>query len=184
MVKVKELMIPIQEYVRVTEDQKLINVFHALKNYHDTKDKAQPCHRDVLVFSDADEFLGKITMIDIFKALEPNYQQLEKTSYSHEVLTGEYVAKQFKDFGLWTNTLQEICSNGAALSVSEVMHKPVAGEYIDEDDSIEKAVHLYIVGVHQPLIVRNNGKVTGVLRFGDLFNEMMKRMLVCQSGQN
>jgi len=35
------------------------------------------------------------------------------------------------------------------------------------------------MGVHQPLIVKKGDKVTGLLRFGDLFEIVRKQMLAC-----
>jgi hypothetical protein len=38
------------------------------------------------------------------------------------------------------------------------------------------------MGVHQPVIVADGGKVTGILRFGDLFEVVRERLLKCKIG--
>ena len=38
---------------------------------------------------------------------------------------------------------------------------------------------MYMVGTPQPLIVRRDGKITGVLRMSDVFNEIIGRMNTC-----
>jgi Mg2+/Co2+ transporter CorC len=75
--------------------------------------------------------------------------------------------------------IQNLCERGANIKISEIMHVPSDVEYIQEDDSLEKALHEYVMGVHQPLIVKNGDTVTGVLRFCDLFEVIRDRMLSC-----
>ena len=57
------------------------------------------------------------------------------------------------------------------------MHIPEEVEYIQERDTLEKALNKFVIGVHQPLIVKKGDKVTGVLRFGDLFEIVRSRLL-------
>jgi hypothetical protein len=59
------------------------------------------------------------------------------------------------------------------------MHVPGEADYISEADSIELALHKYVMGVHQPLIVKKKDTVAGVLRFGDVFEVIRKAMLSC-----
>ena len=82
-------------------------------------------------------------------------------------LTDEFVMKAARDFDLWLEPAQTLCERGSRLRVSDVMHTPEKVEYIKETATLDKALHLYVMGIHQPLIVKNeDGKVTGVLRFG------------------
>ena len=58
------------------------------------------------------------------------------------------------------------------------MHIPEKIEYIKEEENLEKAMHIYIMGVHQPLLVINaDNEVTGVLRFGDIFEAFRQSLL-------
>jgi hypothetical protein len=53
-------------------------------------------------------------------------------------------------------------------------------EYIEETATLENALHLYVMGIHQPLIVNDkDGNVTGLLRFGDVFEVVRQRLLGC-----
>lgn len=117
-------------------------------------------------------------MLDIFRALEPNYKKLFR-NYEDGTLTKDYVINAIRDFDLWMEPMKSICERGVNLKVSEIMHVPVDHEYLQEDDSLEKALHEYVMGVHQPMIVKKGNTVTGVLRFGDLFEVIRKEMLAC-----
>jgi hypothetical protein len=60
------------------------------------------------------------------------------------------------------------------------MHTPKKMEYLEESATLENALHLYVMGIHQPLIVNNkDGKVIGLLRFGDVFEVIRQRLLRC-----
>jgi hypothetical protein len=178
MTKVSELMIPVSEYVTVPLKSTLLEVFMALNA---GRRGAGRSHRDVLVADPEGRVVGKITMLEVFKALEPNYKKLVNGTTSHDALTREYVARVFRDFDLWTESLADLCGRCALMPAAEVMHEPLAGEFVDADDDLEKAVHRYVIGVRQPLLVRDKGRVAGVLRFGDLFEEVSKRMLACNA---
>lgn len=172
---IKTVMIPLLDYVTIKETDTVYDVFQVLEN---NKSDGRHAHRDVIVVDDNGKFKGKVTMLDIFRTLEPNYKKLFK-NYKDGTLTKDYVINAIRDFNLWTEPMKNICERGANIKVSEIMHVPVASEYLQEDDSLEKALHEYVMGVHQPMIVKKGDTVTGVLRFGDLFEVIREEMLSC-----
>ena len=176
-IQVKEIIIPVLDYVTVQKENTLVEVLQALEQSR--KSEREHAHRDAIVVDANGEFIGKLTMIDVFRALEPNYAKVEQQQ-EKGTLTDEFVMKAAKDFNLWVEPTQTICERGGRLNVSEVMHIPEKMEYIKETDSLDNALHLYVMGTHQPLIVKNDkGKVTGVLRFGDVFEAVRQRLLSC-----
>ena len=94
-------------------------------------------------------------------------------------LTRDFVMKAVKEFNLWAEPEADICQRGARKSVAEVMHTPRSVEFLQEEDTLEKALNLYVMGVHQPLIVKRGETVTGILRFGDMFEVVRKALLNC-----
>ena len=175
--QVKEIMIPILNYVTVQKENTLVEVLQSLEQAR--KSENDHAHRDVIVVDANGVFIGKVTMIDVFRALEPNYSKVEQ-GQDKGVLTADFVMKAAKDFNLWIEPTQTICERGGRLTVSDVMHTPEKMEYIEESATLENALHLYVMGIHQPLIVNNkDGKVTGLLRFGDVFEVIRQRLLNC-----
>ncbi|HKI80226.1 MAG TPA: CBS domain-containing protein [Pseudodesulfovibrio sp.] len=168
--KVKELMTPVDDYQTLGTDATLGDVAAAIK---------PDGHRDILIVDGQGDFAGVLTMSDIITTLEPNYKKLFKKNLQSETLSNRYVAEQFKEFNLWSDTLNNICARGAKIKVTDAMHVPEEGHYINEDNDLEYGVHMYMVGTPQPLIVRNNGQVTGVLRMSDVFKEIIGRMHTC-----
>jgi predicted transcriptional regulator len=168
--KVKELMTPVGDYQTLGKNATLGDVASVL----------QPgSHRDILIVDEQGDFAGVLTMSDIITTLEPNYKKLFKKNLQSETLSNRYVAEQFKEFNLWADTLNNICAKGVKIKVTDAMHVPEEGHYINEDNDLEYGVHMYMVGTPQPLIVRKNGQVTGVLRMSDVFKEIIGRMHTC-----
>ena len=172
---IKTVMTPLLDYVTLKETDTVYDVFQVLEK---NKSDSRQSHRDVIVVDDNGKFKGKVTMLDIFRSLEPNYKKLFKT-YKDGTLTKDHVINSIRDFNLLMEPMQNICERGANIKISEIMHVPGDVEYLQEDDSLEKALHEYVMGVHQPLIVKKGDTVTGVLRFGDLFEVIRDQMLAC-----
>lgn len=170
-------MTPIQDYETIREDQTLYDAFKILD---EAKSDNRPARRDLIVVDANGDFKGKVTMIDIFRALEPSYEKLNK-SFEGNTLTKDFVLKAIKDFDLWLEPVKNLCERGAHIQIDKVMHKPEQVEYINETESLENALHKYVMDVHQPLIVINDeGTVTGVLRFEDLYRVISENMLTCR----
>ena len=169
-------MTHIADYKTINEDKTLYDVFQILEA---ETSSGKPEHRDLIVLDSAGDFKGKVTMLDIFKALEPNYKKLD-TNITNGTFTKDYILKAIKDFNLWLEPVKNLCERGSGIKISNVMHTPKEHEYVDEEDSLEKALHEYVTGVHQPLIVRQGDQVTGILRFEDLYEVIREHMLACK----
>lgn len=174
-ISVKDIMIPISNYVTVKPKDNLVTVLQALESARQANAHA---HRDAIVIDEGGTFIGKVTMLDIFRALEPNYRKMTGNKGAG-TLTKEFVMKAVKEFNLWMEPEATICQRGAKKTVAEVMHTPRSIEFLQEEDTLEKALNLYVMQVHQPLIVKNGDTVTGVLRFGDIFEVVRKTLLAC-----
>ncbi len=168
--KIKELMTPVSEYTTLKTDATLSDVVTKL---------ADSKHRDVFVVDDNGDCKGILTMTDIMIALEPNYKKIMGKDAGSDILTNRLVGDLFAEYDLWADTLNELCKKGLSTQISEAMYVPSDNEFLNEEEDLEQGVHRYIAGMHQPLIVRSNGKITGVLRLADLFEEIKTRMLSC-----
>jgi Mg2+/Co2+ transporter CorC len=173
---VKDVMIPIADYVTVKKEHNLTDVLLAFEKKRQTH--GGHAHRDAIVVDEGGRFVGKVTIIDIFRSLEPNYRKVRREQKGY-TLTDGFVKEAIKEFKLWMEPAEDICQRGSKVTVAEAMHVPEKSEYIKEDDNLEKALNYYVMGVHQPLIVKKGEDVTGVLRFGDIFEIVRERLLSC-----
>lgn len=174
---VKDVMIPIENYVTVTKEATIFDLFQALEA---SKGSQQAhAHRDAVVLDQKGKFLGKVTMSGIFRVLEPKYNKINIDAIieaGRGRLTREMFAT-YRDLDLWVEPSKTICERSGSSLVSEAVHIPEDNEYIQEQESIERALHLYVLGAEQPLIVKDGDKVTGMLRFGDVFEVVRENLL-------
>ena len=170
----KDIMIPISNYVTVKKEDHLVQVLKAIEAKRITE--GGHAHRDAIVVDENGCFIGKVTMIDIFRALEPNYKKVSKERFKG-TLTDTFVREAVKEFKLWMEPVENIFQRGDRVAVGDLMHVPDQTEYLKEDDNLEKALNYFVMGVHQPLIVKNGDEVTGILRFGDVFEVVRERLL-------
>jgi Mg2+/Co2+ transporter CorC len=178
--QVRDVMIPIKNYVTVHEEDSLYDVIQVLETSK-AANKGR-AHRDAIVMDEKGKLIGKVTMFDIFRALETNYNKIDVNKIiagGHGRLTEEMIKTATEGFDFWVAPAETICERGKSMEVSEIMHIPTGNEYIMENESLEKALHQYVLGAHQPLIVKKDDTVTGMLRFGDIFEVIRENLLTC-----
>ena len=168
--KVKDLMIPIGELTTLGVDAELGDVAKALQ---------EAKHRDVVIIDARGAFAGILTMTDILLELEPNYKKLAGSEVDTDTLAKRYVQDIFKEYNLWADALPNLCRKGCETKVSEAMYVPPESERVGEEEDLEVALHRFILGTHQPLVVGDKKEVTGIIRLTDVFDEIIKRMYTC-----
>ncbi len=177
--KVSEVMVPISDYATISEDATLAE---AIKELHESqKDtKYTRKHRAILAYNKDSNITGKVSFRCIFKALEPKYRQFEHSENIGSIglsrfgFSSDFISSLVENYGLWDETLEELVSKASNIKIKEIMYTPSNSEYVDEDSPVAEAVHQFIMGCHQSLLVTKDGGVTGIVRLVDLFD------LVCE----
>jgi CBS domain-containing protein len=178
---VKELMVPLEKYAAVPETASMHEAVLALEKAQQEFDQARYRHRAVLVYDKNNQIVGKVSQLDILKALEPKYELIDDTKsisrlgYSRQLLT-----KMMEQFNLWNKPLDDICKKARNIKVEDFMYTPTEGEYIDENATLDQGVHQLIVGHHQSLLVARGKEIVGVLRVTDVFIEICNIIKSCE----
>ena len=179
--KVKELMVPLAEYATVSEDATLNEAILALDESQNRVSESREKHRAILVLDKDRHLVGKLTQWDVSAGIEPGYRSVETiTEKPHFGLSPEYLRTMMQDFGLWKKPLEDLCRKASEIRVKDIMSKPAPGEYIDEEASLDEAIHLLVMGHHLSLIVKKEDAVTGILRMSDVFTEICNLVKVCK----
>lgn len=171
--KVKEIMIPLSDYATVSEDDTLAAAIRVLKKAREDKKYAHK-HRAVLVYDKNKMIVGKVSIRCILQSLEPKYCHIQNPD-GHDIglsrfgFSNDFLNSMVKNFCLWDESLEELVKHASKLKVKNIMYTPSNGEYVDEEASVAEAVHQFILGCHQSLLVTKEKKVTGVLRLVDMF---------------
>jgi hypothetical protein len=174
--KVKDLMLPLNEYALIDEDATLFDAFFGLEEaqskVHDDK---QP-HRAILVLNKEREVVGKIGHLAFLKALEPKYSNLGNLSaLSQARISPEYIESIMEDFRFWDGDIADICKRSKKVKVKDVMH-PIT-ENIDEEATLMDAIHRIIIWQCLSVLVTRGSVVVGILRLSDIFDEIANCIL-------
>ncbi len=173
--RVKELMVPIEEYAVVREDSTLVE---ALGKMAESSKSSILSHghqaRAVLVNNFRGDIVGVLGHMDFLRALEPKYNMLGDLGVlSKADLNIEILDSMFELLGFWKGSLDNMCRRAALIEVKHLM-RPIKLS-ISEDAPITEAIHKMIMWQAMRVLVTRNDKVIGVLRLADLFNEAANR---------
>lgn len=177
--KVKEMMIPLSDYATVSEDENLLSAITVLKQTWNDSDLNHK-HRAILAFDKDDHIVGKLGIREILKALEPKYRQFEHEENPGSIglsrfgFNTDFLSSLVDKLDLWDESMEDLIRKASKLTVSKIMYTPSKGEYVDKNAPIAEAVHQFILGCHQSLLVLDSDKVVGILRLTDIFD------LVCE----
>ncbi len=173
--KVKEVMIPLSDYATVSEDGTFVDAIRILKDaLKDTKHIRK--HRALLVYDKNNSIIGKVSFRCFFKALEPKYCQFEHSDDAGSVglsrfgFSDDFINSLVESFCLWDETLENLVKSSSKMKIKDIMYTPSNSEYVDMDAPVAEAVHQFILGCHQSLLVTKNDEVVGVIRLADLFD--------------
>jgi CBS domain-containing protein len=180
--RVKEMMIPLAEYATVPEDANLLEVAMALDSANAGVDQKDYLHRAILVLDQTGHIVGKVSQHDILIALEQNYKKIaekEKGALDRFGLSNMFIKYAMKEYNLWDKPLDHLCKKAIQRKVIDFMYTPTEGEFIDENEPLNKAVHKLIIGKHHSLLVTQRGKISGVLRLSDVFEKITGALKEC-----
>ncbi len=178
---VKDMMVPLTEFVSVSEDDSLFDAVQALEKAFDIHDGMKSPQKAIIVSGKDGKVVGKVGYLDVIRALEPKYDQMDSSrALSRFGFNAKFINSMFKQFNLWNKPLDEICQKAVQIKVKQFMYTLTEGEYVDQDASLNDAVHKLIVGSHQSLLVTKEKEIVGVLRLKNVFKEICSRINACK----
>jgi CBS domain-containing protein len=174
----KELMVPLHEYATVPETANLADAIVALERAQQAFDHTKYRHRAILVFNKISRPIGKISQIDALTALEPKYKEIYgqagRSSFSH--FSRMFINSMIEHHRLFDSTLDDLRTKAAKIRVVDFMHTLSADACIDENSTLDEAIHILIMGHQQSLLVTREGKIVGILRLTDVFSAVFQSL--------
>ena len=179
---VKDLMGPISEYATVPEEATLYESVLALEKAQEQFQQSRYSHRAVLVLDKNKRVIGKLSQMDFLCALEPrdaNLDQIRK--FKQYGFTRKAVALQQEEYLKSSPPILDVYSKAAKLKVTDLMQRPPEGEYVDENTSLDMALHQLTTGSNLSLLVTRDADIVGVLRLADVFAVVFHAMKESES---
>lgn len=180
---VKNMMVALEEYETISQDATLQEAVVVLDKAQAEFGKHPHEHRALLVVDGEGRIVGKLSQHDFIKALEPNYERMEKEWKIRLSRFGggdPYVKNALKEFGLWQKPLQNLCARAFQVRVKDIMYTPGEGEFVDVEASMDEAIHRMIIGRHHSLLVIHEEEIVGILRLADVFELVSQEMKQCR----
>jgi CBS-domain-containing membrane protein len=179
--RVKDVMVPIEEYEKVDVHALLCDVLVVLKkNYENAKSGAPgQFHNTVFVTDRSKKIVGKISMYDLIRGLVPeSSKHLEFPKRGSYVRTSrvweveERTDELLEQIGWLSRSFVDLVKQEAQKKVKDIM-APV-DPILKEEDTINQAIYLmFNKNIRQPLVVRK-GEVVGVLDLMRVFSELLE----------
>ncbi len=173
--RVKDLMVPLDQYAVVSQDATLFDAVRALEQAHESLPAGRQPYRAVLVIDEKKRIVGKIGQLAFLTALEPRYSIVgDLESLARAGVSDEFVSSMMEHYRFFQDDLTDLCARAKGLSVKDVMH-PVT-ESIDENATLAEAIHKIIVWQTLSILVTRGPDMVGLLRLSDLFDEITAQM--------
>ena len=180
-IMVKELMVPLAEYATVSEEATLSDAVLALEKARKSVEADREKHRAVLVLDKKGRVVGKLDQWAVVWALEPRYKLMgsikETSRYG---FSPNFLRSMIDYYDLWRKPLEGLCRNAAQMKVKDIMQTPTEGEYVEENVSLDTAIHQLVMGRHQSLLVTRGEDIVGVLRLSDVFKKICDSIKDCK----
>jgi len=180
---VKDMMVPLSEYATVSEDATLYDAIISLEEAQEKFDQTKYRHRAILIYDKNRHITGKVSQLDILRALEPKYDEIGGgRGVSHYGFSKKFLRSLREQFRLFDKPMEDICKEAALSKVKNIMYTPTEGEYVKEHDTLDVGIHRLVMGHHQCLLVTKEGdikNIIGILRKTDVFMEICETIKSC-----
>jgi DNA-binding response OmpR family regulator len=179
----KGIMVPLEEYATVSEDENILEAIKALEDAQRAFDPKRYRHRAVLVTDKQNRVVGKLSQHDIIQALEPRYKETKahkKGALDHLGFGSKFIEAVSLQYSQWDKPLQNLYKKAFEQKVKSFMYKPTQGEYINVSASMDETIHQLIVGKHHSLLVTDGATIVGVVRLTDVFEFICLRLKTMQ----
>lgn len=179
---VKELMVPISEYATVPEGATLFEAVLALEKAQEQFQQNRYSHRAVLIMDKTNKVIGKLSQMDFLTALESRDANLEQIfNLTRFGFSRKAIALQREQYLKTSPPIPDLYSDVAKKRVTELMQRPTEGEYVDENASLDVALHQLTAGSNLSLLVTRGEEIVGILRLSDVFAAVYHTMKKAES---
>jgi hypothetical protein len=178
--KVRELMRPVKEFPRISNQATFMEAVEALEKAQQAFTSGKAPQRILLIYDEAGRIVGKLSPMDVVQGLEPSYDRIDSLKGISRYRLADSTLERIKEeFRLWQRPLAELCTKAHDVKIENFIKLPSADHMVKVDDKMDKAFHLFVVGRHDSLFVKEGGEVAGLIRFSDVYGKIAQTMREC-----
>jgi hypothetical protein len=174
---VKDFMVPIAKFPRISDTATFSGAVMALERAQEEFLSGKREQRIMLVTDSENKVVGKLSPIDVVRGLEPNYEKLVDEQSSVYVEKFDYVIQPMKEqTTLWAKPLDDLCTTAKDVLVKDFIQPPKSSQIIESESTLNNAFHRFVMFKHDSLFVMDGKKLIGLLRFSDVYKEIIRRI--------
>jgi CBS domain-containing protein len=178
---VKDIMTPLSEYGTISMEATLYEAAMALKSAQQEFNGDHVHHRLLLIVDEHGRVVGKLSQLDVLRALEPKGEHIENSrSLRRFGFSRKYLRPMLMQCRFWEQPLMDLCKAAGRLKVKRLIHTPLEGEFVDENAPLAEAIHQLALEHHQSLLVTRGKEIVGILRQRDMFREVVETLSACE----
>jgi hypothetical protein len=178
--KVSELMRPVSDFPRISNQATFMEAVDALEKAQQAFSSGKAPQRILLVYDEAGQIVGKLSPMDFMQGLEPNYDKIDSLkTVSHYRLAQGTLEAMKEQFRLWQEPLAELCKKAYTVKIANFVKMPSPDHMVKAEDKMDDAFHLFVVGRHDSLFVKEGEKIVGLIRFSDVYKKIAQTMREC-----
>ena len=178
--KVRELMRPVEEFPRIASQATFMEAVDALEKAQEEFSSGKARQRILLVYDESDRIVGKLSPMAFVKGLEPNYDRIDDLkTISHYRLAESTLESMKEQFRFWQKPLAELCKKAFSAKIQNFVKMPSPDHTVSGDDKMDKAFHLFVMGRHDSLFVKEGEKIVGLIRFSVVYRKIAQTMREC-----
>ena len=182
-IRVKDLMVPLSEYSSISADASLYQAIRILEEAHREYDQKRYKYRVILVHDKNNKIVGLLSDLEALRGLEPAYREIgDVRSIALSGFSAEFLKTMAENYQLWQEPLGDICGKAVRIKVRDIEYSPLEGNCIEQDATLNEAIHRLIIGYHQNLLVvtGEEKEIIGVLRLYDVFKQIYNIVSTCE----
>jgi CBS domain-containing protein len=169
--RVRDLMLSLDEYATIEGGKTIGEALEVLRRAQQELIPGRHFHRAILVLDEKGMVIGKLSQWAILRSLEPTFLKYEdEEALVRSGLSNDFIESMKSTLALFRSNLEQICKAAGTLRARDAM-VPI-GESISEDALLIDAIHLIVMKHVLSLPVTRQGRVVGILRQSDIFEEV------------
>ncbi|GAB6146271.1 CBS domain-containing protein [Desulfocicer niacini] len=173
---VKDLMVPISDYATISEGSTFLDALLALETPNvDLGARIHP-HWIVLVLDSNEKVVGKLSQINMLRALEPTTEDVKNIDRLSRFGFGAHFITQLREnLRLDDTSIESMYTSSEILQmkVEDFMKELADNDFIDENTSLATAAHQMSVRKRLSMLVTREKEVIGILKLSDVFTAVI-----------
>ena len=118
--KIKEIMIPIENYASINQDSSLYDAILAIRKSQEKLSMGMQPIRAVLVVDNNNNVVGKMGHLAFLKALEPKYNNIiDLEKLTRAGVSSAFISSMTDNLTLWQDDLISICKRASTVIVKD-----------------------------------------------------------------